>query len=193
MGRRIIGGFLVLLLIIGFAVVYDLREFHCFNAPEAMDAAQVARNLSQGRGFSTECVRPFSIYLVQDHNKARHPDQVLSTNAMDFAQMYTAHPDLANAPVYPTMLAGFFKAVKMDWSVETDKRFWSASGYFQRYQPEFRIAILNQMLFALVVLLTFFVAWRLFDLPAAGSRLNSSYFKPRRPTRKSRRSFQRRE
>src|SRR5579859_898324 len=168
MGRRVIWGFLVLMLIIGFAVVYDLRDYHGFNAPEAMDAAQLGRNLAQGRGFSTECVRPFSIYLVQEHNKAKHPDQVLSTNAMDFAQMNTPHPDLANAPVYPVVLAGFFKVVKMDWQVETDKRFWSASGRFQRYQPEFRIAIMNQLLLALVVVLTFFIAWKLFDLPAAG-------------------------
>ena len=167
-GRRILIAFLLLLLIVGFAVVYDVKDFHCFTAPEAMDAAQVGRNLSEGHGFSTQCIRPLSIYLVQAHNKAAHPDEILATNAMDFAQMNTAHPDLANAPVYPTVLAALFKSVKMDWSVETDKRFWSTSGKFQRYQPEFRIAILNQVLLMVVVLLTFFIAWKLFDLPAAG-------------------------
>ncbi len=167
-GQRILAGFIVLLLIIGFAVIYDVRDFHCFSAPEAMDAAQVGRNLAQGHGFSTECVRPFSIYLMQEHNRAKHPDQVMATNGMDLAEVSGAHPDLANAPVYPMVLAGLFRTMKMDWKVETDKRFWSRSGQFERYQPEFRIALMNQVLLLLVVLLTFFIAWKLFDLPAAG-------------------------
>ena len=74
-----------------------------------MDAAQVARNLAEGHGFTTEFIRPFSIYLLQKHNRAAHPEAMLSTNTVDLAQMNGWHPDLANAPVYPVVLAGLMK------------------------------------------------------------------------------------
>ena len=167
-GRKVIGGILIVLLIVGLAVVYDVRAYHGFTAPDAMDAAQVARNVAQGRGYSTECLRPFSLYLVQQHNRALHPDQIMATNGMDFARVNTPHPDLANPPVYPTVLAALFKCGKMDWTAETVRTFWATRGTFQRYQPEFLIAVFNQVLLIVVAVLTFFIARKLFDLPVAG-------------------------
>jgi len=38
---------------------------------EAMDTAQVAQNLADGRGYTTYFVRPFSMYLVKQRNDAR--------------------------------------------------------------------------------------------------------------------------
>ena len=35
-----------------------------------MDAAQVARNVAEGKGFSTHFIRPFSVYLIEKHNDA---------------------------------------------------------------------------------------------------------------------------
>jgi hypothetical protein len=34
---------------------------------EGMDAAQVGRNFAEGKGFTTEFIRPFSMYLVRKH------------------------------------------------------------------------------------------------------------------------------
>ena len=45
--------------------VYDLRCYRNMAAPEAMDAAQLARNISRGRGYTTQFIRPLSIYLTQ--------------------------------------------------------------------------------------------------------------------------------
>ena len=153
--------------VIGLAVLYDLTEYRGFNSPEAMDAAQVARNVSEGRGFTTDFIRPFSVFLIAKHNHDQHIGELLLTNAVDFAELNSAHPDLANPPVYPTVLAGFFKLWTPQWKVETRKPFWAEGGRFQRYQPEFRIAILNQALLLAVVVLTFFLTKKLFDAQAA--------------------------
>ena len=69
-GARLIRILLGILSIAGLGILYDLNDFHGFSAPEAMDAAQVARNLEEGHGFSTDFIRPFSLYLVQSHNRA---------------------------------------------------------------------------------------------------------------------------
>jgi hypothetical protein len=153
--------------VLSLGVLYDLCAYHSFNSPEAMDAAQVARNLSEGRGFTTDFIRPFSIYLLQQHNRAAQSSGQQPTNAADAAQLDGSHPDLANAPVYPLVLAGLFKARTPQWSVNLTKPFWSQGGNFRRYQPEFFIAIFNQFLLLAVVVLTFLVARKLFDATAA--------------------------
>ena len=153
--------------VVGLAVLYDLTEYRGFNSPEAMDAAQVARNVSEGRGFTTDFIRPFSVFLVSKHNHDQHIGELLLTNAVDFAELDGSHPDLANPPVYPAMLAGFMKIWPPEWKTQTRKPFWAAGGRFLRYQPEFRIAVLNQALLLVVVTLTFFLAKKLLDAPAA--------------------------
>jgi hypothetical protein len=154
-------------LVIGLAVVYDLTSYRGFSSPEAMDAAQVGRNLAEGRGYSTDFIRPFSLYLVSKHNRAAHFGEIQLTNSTDFARVNQTHPDLANAPVYPTVLAGLFKLLAPDWKMELHKPFWSANGKFLRYLPEFQITVLNQFLLIAVVALTFLIAKRLFDPVAA--------------------------
>ena len=155
------------LAIIGLAFLYDLNSYRGFNSMEAMDAAQVARNVAEGRGFSTDFIRPFSVYLLQKHNHEQHAGEIQTTNIVDFAQLNSPHPDLANAPLYPTLLAGLIKFWRPDWTAEMRKPFWSEGGRFMRYQAEFRIAIFNQVLLLVVVALTFLISKKLFDAPAA--------------------------
>jgi hypothetical protein len=153
--------------VIGLAVLYDLTSYRGFNSPEAMDAAQVARNVAEGKGYTTDFIRPFSVFLVQKHNHEIHAGEIQMTNAVDFADINGTHPDLANPPVYPTVLAGMMKFWQPEWKVETRKPFWTEDGRFLRYQPEFRIALLNQTLLLLVVALTFIITRKLFDVQAA--------------------------
>lgn len=141
----------IALAIFGFvaiAIAYDYFCFKNFRLPEAMDSAQLARNLSEGKGYTTDYVRPLSIYLLREH-RADHD-----------ALLKTAHPDLANAPVYPALLAAWFKITPVKFDIET-------KGTFSTYQPERWIAVLNQTLCFCVVLLVFFLARRIFS-PAAG-------------------------
>ncbi|MBU6401945.1 MAG: hypothetical protein KGS61_16635, partial [Verrucomicrobia bacterium] len=63
-------------LILGLLVLtgyYDWRDYKNFAAPEAMDTAQLARNLSTGKGFTTRFIRPLSLYLLEPHRADRDP------------------------------------------------------------------------------------------------------------------------
>ena len=132
-----------------------------------MDSAQLARNLAEGKGYTTLFIRPFSLYLVQSHNEAKHAAAPATTN-LDFAQIkYHPHPDLANPPVYPVVLAGLMKVRPFRYPVELKKPFWSENSHFWRYQPDFQIAVFNEMLLLAVVVLTFFLARKLFDVNVA--------------------------
>ena len=90
---------LAVLLVLG---AYDLRAYRNFASQEAMDAAQVGRNLAQGRGYTTLFVRPLSIYLIEQHAQETRPEN--AGVMRDPALIRTNHPDLANPPVYPVIL-----------------------------------------------------------------------------------------
>lgn len=63
--------------------------FGALSHPGAMDCAQVARNVAEGRGFTTQYLTPLSLY------KIGVPDPV---------------PDVSNPPLYPLSLAVIFGA-----------------------------------------------------------------------------------
>ena len=165
-GRRVLRNALLTLMVMALAVLYDLRAYRNFSTPEAMDTAQLARNIADGKGYTTSFIRPLSLYLVQRNTEARQAGAPVRAGA-DFAQIQAPHPDLANPPVYPVMLAGLMKVLPFHFDVETKKKFWSDGGRFQRYQPEFLIAVFNEILLLVVMALTFLLARKLFDPAAA--------------------------
>jgi hypothetical protein len=161
LGLRLLWTLAALLALGGTMAWYDVWSYRGFAAPEAMDSAQVARNLSEGHGYSTDFIQPFSLYLLQKKHRAALLAQV------DLLQTGGHYPDLDNAPVYPTVLAGWMKLRSPQWDVQMGKKFWSRGGHFLRYQPEFSIALLNQFLLLAAVVLTFFIAKKIFDSQVA--------------------------
>jgi hypothetical protein len=156
------------LAVVGLVLLYDLRVYRNLATQEAMDSAQLARNLAEGKGYTTLFIRPFSLYLVQSHNEAGHTVAPGDTNALDYAHIKdNPHPDLAKPPVYPVVLASLMKALPFHYPVELKKPFWSDSSRFWRYQPDFLITVFNQILLLVAVALTFFLARKLFDVNVA--------------------------
>ena len=160
-GRRLLWLCASCLALAGLVLWYDVWAYHGFSAPEAMDSAQLARNIADGHGFTTQCIVPLRLYLLQSQARARGQNQPAAIGQGGF---YT---ELATAPVYPTVLAGLMKLLKPDRHMETKKVFWSRNGAFQRYAPEFLIAVFNQCLLLLAVMLTFFLAGKWFDATVA--------------------------
>ena len=156
----------VLLTILALTLWYDAHAYRNLTTPEGMDAAQLARNIAEGKGYTTLFLRPLSLYLVQAHSEAGTPLSLTNAN-FDFAHVKSAHPDLANPPVYPVLLAGLMKILPFHYAVDLKKPFWSDNGKFSRYQPDFLIALFNQILLVAAIVLTFFLARKLFDAGVA--------------------------
>ena len=147
-GKRYISWIVAVVGFIAVAVVYDFFCFHNMNNPEAMDAAQLARNIAQGKGFETHYVRPFSMYLTREHRADRSP------------LLKQAHTDISNPPVYPLVLAPLLAITPAPKDLATVKN-------FSIYSPDLFIAILNQALLGLGALLVFRLALGWFDKSVA--------------------------
>lgn len=152
-----------LLVVASLALIgaYDWRVARNFSTQEAMDAAQLARNISEGQGFTTQFVRPFSMFLIKRANQDRI-DALPAELKADLAQVKSAHPDIANPPLYPVLLAGWMKVAPFHFELSRKQ-----AGAFTRYQPDFLIAAFNQLLLIGLVVITFFLARKLFDAPVA--------------------------
>jgi hypothetical protein len=115
---------LIALGILLVMAAYNWRAYRNMSTQEAMDSAQLARNIAQGKGYSTLFVRPFSMHLLKRHNKEKGMTAAPGKPA-DAAQILDRHPDLANPPLYPIILAGLMKVLPFDYTVSTTKPFWS--------------------------------------------------------------------
>src|SRR3954469_2778431 len=97
-GLRFLKIFVLILGGISLLIRYDVHCARNMAAPTAMDAAQLGRNIAMGRGYTTECIRPLSIYLIKQKNH--------EAGDKDPARLNGNHPDISNPPVYPVILAG---------------------------------------------------------------------------------------
>lgn len=136
-----------LLAFVALAALYDLLSYESYGSEEAMENAQLARNLSEGKGYTTDSIRPLALYLLESAAEPGQSSKVLAQRV----------PDLSNAPVYPFLLSELMKALPFQFEAS---QYWF-------YQPERWISIFNQALFFGLVILLFFLARRLFDAKVA--------------------------
>ena len=66
---------------------YFQTNFRTLHMPESMEAAQLARHISQGHGYTTSLLRPFALHA---------------------GAPATAQPELVHPPLYPVLLAVAF-------------------------------------------------------------------------------------
>jgi len=120
---------------------------------EAIDAAQVARQVSNGQGFSTRFIRPLSL--------AVHP--------MRAGENY---PDLYQAPLYPLLLGLGFTALPDTYQTDQTVIYFSALCFFLTLLTLFFLArrLFGEKVAALVVVLLG-VNFGLLELAASGSPL----------------------
>jgi len=99
-GRMIIRVALYLLFIIILMLLYTATQFKGLKSAEAMDLAQVGRNISLQGGIQTKCVRPLTIWKMKQVSPDGNP------HIFD-------HPDVLHAPAYPVVLALGYKFYEM--------------------------------------------------------------------------------
>ncbi len=132
----------ILVGMIALAVVFDVRAYQNLWTQESMDAAQLGRNISEGKGYVTQFIRPFSMYLIKRARPDKDP------------LVRQPHPDISNPPFYPVVLAGLLKVAPIHYKAQTGSA---------PYQPDLWITILNQVLFLVAIFMVLRMAGRLFD------------------------------
>ncbi|NOS69313.1 MAG: hypothetical protein HOP33_05210 [Verrucomicrobia bacterium] len=169
---------LVFLLVAGLFVRFNFVGYRNLNTQEAMDAAQIARNISEGKGYTTQFIRPLSLHLVKERYMSTHGG-VKEPGADIYRIKELPHPDLANPPVYPVVLATMMKVLPMRYEPDGSRPFWSVPYQrseeattemprrFWRHQPDFMISFFNQILLLVVVLIAFNIARSVFDVNVA--------------------------
>ena len=138
-------------VVLGFAAVamfFNLNRQEGFSTQEAMESAHLARQLAEGRGYTTDSIRPFCLHLLQQGDPA-HAQEVLQHPV----------PDLSNPPGYPLLLAGMMKILPFHFATDPNQPWF--------YQPELWIRGVNELLFLAAALVLFQVARRLFDSAVA--------------------------
>jgi hypothetical protein len=146
-----------LLLLLGVLLIltYQWRGYRNLASLEAMDQAQLARNMAQGRGYTTDFIRPFSVFLLEQQDAKKDPkDSVL---ASDPGMLKAGHPDMSNPPIYPVYLSLLMRVLPFEFDVNPNAPPEDA------YQPDRLIALGNQVLLLVAMFLVFLLARRLFD------------------------------
>jgi hypothetical protein len=140
LGRVVLQGILFVALVGAVFSAYALTQFRGLRDGEAMECAQLARNLAQGRGFTTGCVRPGERRLLSpDGSRPAPPARVA---------------DVRHAPLYPALLALGFKLRQPSFAVSPAARL---------FPPESQVVVpLGMLLCAGTGGLVFLTGQRLF-------------------------------
>ena len=141
MTHLVLRGILFLCLGIALAGGFAWSQFRGLHSAEAMEYAQLARNIAEGHGFVTRCIRPVDFRQL--------------TIDEDAKVEISALPELRKGPVYPLLLAIGFKAVNPSFEM-------SAAGNL--FEPEVKVILpVGIVLMLLTAVLVFFIGLKLFD------------------------------
>ncbi len=130
---------LALLVIIGLALFYFMHEFRGLATSQAMDQAQIGRNIAAGHGWRTNFIRPRAVGQLQSHGK-NVADKIWS--------------DTYNAPLPPLVDAIALLPIKSHWLMTPRDVI---------YPGDKVIAFAAILFFLASVVILFFIARRLFD------------------------------
>ena len=131
------------------AVLYHVYEAGNFTSPEAMDQGQLARNLADGRGFTTLNLQPFALHLLHRGLLSGQTNESLLSNRRI--------PDIGNPPVYPLVWAGLM----FDLPDFCRRTRMTGNQALQRPSPEIAIGGLNFGLFLVSAWLVYRLGKRL--------------------------------
>ncbi len=133
----------LLLTAIALAVIYMLLQFRGLSSPAAMDQAQIARHIAEGKGFSTAYIRPLALWQLETAGKPIPHENF---------------PDFFHSPLNPLLNALPLQLVRAHWKLTPIDIV---------YIGDRAIAILGVTLFIAALSIWYFVALRLFSRPVA--------------------------
>ena len=138
------------LLVLGLAAWMGIREFNGLRTPEAMDVAQQARQIAEGKGFTTLLIRPLALWQVR-------------ANLGKEAPPVTAFPETLTPPLYPAILAAVFKAGMTAKIISFELSAEALKG-FRFFPPDMAVLVLQLALLVGSAFAVYAWAQRQFDV-----------------------------
>lgn len=111
-------GFFIVLAAIGLAALYQAIQFKGLDSKEAMEIGQVARQMSDGKGFTTLSLTPVSLWVFEEKKAG--------------GSVYAIRqPEITHAPVYPFLLSKLFSLGRVNFEIPSGKMFvqYAADGW----------------------------------------------------------------
>jgi len=142
---HLLRGLLFLVITAALLCGYAITQFRGLRDADAMEYAQLGRQIATGQGMTTQCLRPVDIWFMQQHNK--QPD-------------LQRFPDLRHMPLYPVVAGWGMKHLSPLFDFETP---------FAIFPAEAQIIVPLGIFFIILTgLFVFLAARRLFDDRIAG-------------------------
>jgi len=146
-GLKILRTTIVVMLILILLSIYTATQFRGLNSAEAMDYAQLGRNISLQKGMITKSITPLDIWNMKKHNKEK-------------AKNLHEYPDLTHPPAYPALLGINFKLLTL---AQLNIFKVNAEGNITTMPAEQWVILpLNHFFTLMTGLLLFFLAKRIF-------------------------------
>jgi hypothetical protein len=139
--------FFVILIIFTLGNLFTL--FKGLNSPQAMDQAQIAREIARGNGFTTKMIRPVAYYQAEKSEKR-------SVSLIGFQDTY-------HSPLNPLLNAAVLKLIGAD-----DAEAWQMRENEMVYPLDRVIATVCTLFFLMAIGVNYLLISRIFDAKIAG-------------------------
>jgi len=148
-GAVIIRRLLFFLVLLGLTLVHLLILFRGLDTPQAMDQAQIGRQVARGEGLTTQFIRPLEHHIAEQHEGSPVP-------FVDLRDTY-------HAPLNPLVLGAVFKLVGAD-----DAQAWGMEPKELIYPLDRVVALVSTLFFLMSMGVTYLLVSRVFDGKIAG-------------------------
>jgi MFS family permease len=104
-GLRLTKAGLYFLFVFITMLLYTATQFHGLKDADAMETAQLGRNLLLKKAYVTQCIRPSTVWGLTNKSPKHSP-------------MVNAHPEILHPPLWPALLAAGFKVTRTPFTSE---------------------------------------------------------------------------
>lgn len=139
--------FFIVLIILTLGNLFTL--FRGLNSPQAMDQAQIAREIARGNGFATKMIRPVAYYQAEKTERRTVPLQ--------------GFQDTYHSPLNPLLNAAVLKVIGGD---KPDA--WQMSENEMVFPLDRVIATVSTLFFLIAIGVNYLLVTRIFDAKIAG-------------------------
>ena len=139
--------FFLILIILTLGNLFVL--FKGLNSPQAMDQAQIAREIARGNGFTTKMIRPVAYYQAEKAEKR-------SVSLLGFQDTY-------HSPLNPLLNAAVLKLIGAD-----DSDAWQMGENEMVFPLDRVIATVSTLFFLMAIGVNYLLISRIFDAKIAG-------------------------